>query len=65
MTSRVEVPPLTGLIHFFSSRLRVKFYDQKWPHANMGNHKFPSDSASNEFYYCGEISNIKCHSKTM
>ena len=24
MTSRVEVPPLTGLIHFFSSRLRVK-----------------------------------------
>ena len=28
MTSRVEVPPLTGLIHFFSSRLRVK----KQPH---------------------------------
>ena len=24
MTSQVEVPPLTGLIHFFSSRLRVK-----------------------------------------
>ena len=24
MTSWVEVPPLTGLIHFFSSRLRVK-----------------------------------------
>ena len=23
MTSRVEVPPLTGLIHFFSSSLRV------------------------------------------
>ena len=24
MTSRVEVTPLTGSIHFFSSRLRVK-----------------------------------------
>ena len=24
MTDGVEVPPLTGLIHFFSSRLRVK-----------------------------------------
>ena len=24
MTSRVEVPPLTGLIHFFLSSLKVK-----------------------------------------
>ena len=24
MTSQVEVPPLTGLIHFFSGKIRVK-----------------------------------------
>ena len=33
MTSRVEVPPLTGLIHFFLSSLRVKFlrWRPRWP----------------------------------
>ena len=25
MTSQVEVPPLTGLIHFFSGKIRVKY----------------------------------------
>ena len=31
MTSQVEVPPLTGLIHFFSGKIRVKDCCEKSP----------------------------------
>ena len=43
MTSQVEVPPLTGLIHFFSSSPRVKIL--QWL-ALMGLKEIQQDESS-------------------